>query len=248
MPETFSVMTFNLRFGLADDGENSWDNRKKAYPCLFEQYQPDFIGFQEANNFQTEYLCRLLEAYGFIGKRKPSPDFWQNNLIFHKKKWVCKNNRHLFLSSTPYVESRLENSRWPRQCTMGLFQHQEKIVIMVNTHFDFSGEVQEQSAELVTNFLLDFPPGLPTIITGDFNCVPGNTAHKVFMEKGFKDAFKGAHSYTFHGFTGKEKGGHIDWILYRGGLDPVSKKIVKDRFSAFYPSDHFPVLVEFTLL
>lgn len=243
----FSVMTFNLRFGLANDGENSWENRKKVYPQLFERYKPDFIGFQEANNFQTTFLCHLLNEYDFIGKRDPSPDFWQNNLIFYKKKWSCKENRHFFLSDTPDVESRLEDSRWPRQCTIGLFDHGGISIIMANTHFDFIGAVQRRSAALVMDFISEFPPGLPTIVTGDFNSVPGGAAHRVFMDKGFEDTFKGAHTYTFHGFTGKEKGGHIDWILYRAGLKPCHKKIVKETFSGVYPSDHFPVQVEFTL-
>ncbi len=244
---SFSVMTFNLRFGLADDGPNAWENRKKAYPALFQRYQPDFIGFQEANNFQTEYLATLLDQYGFIGKRTPSPDFWQNNLIFHSKKWVCKEKRHCFLSETPDVESRLENSRWPRQCTLGLFEQGAARVVMANTHFDFYESVQKRSAELVVDFLSEFPRDLPTIVTGDFNCIPLEPAHDVFTQNGFEDAFTGGHTCTFHGFTGKDRGGHIDWILSRGRVKVCRKEIVRDQFSGFYPSDHFPVLVEFTI-
>jgi len=39
----FSTLTFNIRFGLADDGANSWDHRKKGLPALFKKYRPDFI-------------------------------------------------------------------------------------------------------------------------------------------------------------------------------------------------------------
>ena len=52
----FSTLTLNLRFGLADDGADSWDHRKKALPVLFKKYHPDFIGLQEANDFQIDYL------------------------------------------------------------------------------------------------------------------------------------------------------------------------------------------------
>lgn len=249
-PGSFSVMTFNLRFGLADDGPDCWENRKKGYPFLFEQYQPDFVGFQEVNNFQADFLCRLLDGYGFIGRRDPSPEFWQNNLIFYRKQWTCKASNHFFLSRTPRKESRLDGSRWPRQCTLGLFEQGDMAVVMANTHFDFSETVQALSAGLVVDFLSEFPPGrttdLPTVITGDFNALPGGAAHRVFLDNGFADTFENALAYTFHGFTGKDRGGHIDWILYRGGITPLNRKIIREKFSGHFPSDHFPVLVEFT--
>ncbi len=249
-PGTFSVMTFNLRFGLADDGPNCWENRKRVYPPLFEAYQPDFIGFQEVNNFQADFLCRLLDGYDFIGRRESSSRSWQNNLIFYRKQWTCRAARHLFLSSTPRVESRLDGSRWPRQCTLGLFEQGKMTVVMANTHFDFSEAVQVRSAGLVVDFLSKFSPesstDLPTVVTGDFNSLPGGGAHRAFVDNGFEDAFENAHTYTFHGFTGRDRGGHIDWILFRGGITPLNRKIVRERFSGLFPSDHFPVLVEFT--
>ena len=76
-----SVLTLNLRFGLADDGPNSWQYRKKVFPHLFEKYRPDFIGFQEANDFQTDFLNEMLTEYDFIGKRSPSPFFWQDIIM-----------------------------------------------------------------------------------------------------------------------------------------------------------------------
>ena len=84
----FSTLTFNLRFGLADDGPNSWDHRKKALPALFKKYHPDFIGLQEANDFQIDYLAEILTGYEFIGKRSPAPPYWQNNVIFYKNNFI----------------------------------------------------------------------------------------------------------------------------------------------------------------
>jgi endonuclease/exonuclease/phosphatase (EEP) superfamily protein YafD len=66
------------------------------------------------------------------------------------------------------------------------------------------------------------------------------------MGRRFEDSFGDSHSYTFHGFTGKAMGGHIDWILYRGDIAPLNRKIVRERFSGLFPSDHFPVMVEFS--
>ncbi|MBU1172107.1 MAG: endonuclease/exonuclease/phosphatase family protein [Proteobacteria bacterium] len=243
MPIT--VMTLNLRFGLADDGKNSWEHRKVAYPKLFMQIRPDFIGVQEANNFQTDYLATVLDDYQYIGRREPSPDFWQNNIIFYKKPWVCRKSQHYFLSDTPHIQSQFPDSRWPRQCTIGLFEKKDRSLIHVNTHFDFKASVQMKSAALILDFLKDFHEKTDTIITGDFNTTPESDTYKLFIKSGFNDLFKNKHSSTFHGFTGKNLGGHIDWILFKGNLKGMDQSIIRESFVGIYPSDHYPVLSVF---
>ena len=238
-------MSVNLRFGLADDGENAWENRCKAFPLLFQHNKPDFIGMQEANNFQTRYLAQHLSGYRFIGVRNPSPATWQNNLIFYKREWTCLSKHHFFLSETPYEMSKLEGSRWPRQCVMGHFGFQNRELVVITTHFDFEAKVQKRSAELVLEFLEQFPKGIPVVLTGDFNAPPESSAHQTFRAKGFRDSFSGSHSSTFHGFTGDDLGEHIDWILYKGHLEVASSRVIKRSFDGVYPSDHYPILSRF---
>lgn len=244
-PCTITVMTVNLRFGLAEDGDNSWDNRKKAYPVLFKTHDPDFIGVQEANDFQTAYLAGMLENYSYIGERissaDTSSDTWQDNIIFFKKPWACRSYKHYFLSDTPETQSKFPESQWHRQCTIGQFENNDKCLVHVNTHFDFASTVQEKSADLIIRLLKDFPSDVPTIITGDFNTSPDSATYALFMEQGFKDLFENHHSSTFHGFTGHDLGGHIDWILFKGGLKGVDHQIIHDPFNDIYPSDHYPV-------
>jgi len=141
--------------------------------------------------------------------------------------------------------SKLPGSKWPRQCVIGLFAKGEKRVICVTTHFDFDEEVQNKSAELVLGFLKEFPEDVPVIITGDFNAQPNSPAHQTFQCGGFRDSFTGSHSSTFHGFTGEDLGGHIDWILYKGDLEVAEANVIKKSFDGIYPSDHFPVISYF---
>lgn len=242
----FTVMTFNLRFGLADDGDNAWQNRQKAYPLFFERYQPDFVGFQEANSFQTDFLDNLLTEHSYTGKREPSPEFWQDNPLFFRKEWRCLAARHFFLTETPEKESLLPESKWPRQCVIGHFEKAGRELIHANTHFDFKTSVQKRSAEFVTEFLKDYPKDIPVILTGDFNAPPFSPAYNIFMENGFRDVFTGGHESTFHGFKGGNSGDPIDWILYRGDFKVVSATVVRDSFSGIFPSDHYQVLSEFS--
>jgi len=253
-PVMFSVMTLNLRFGLADDGPNSWYYRKHCLPYLFSQYRPDFIALQEANDFQIDFLNQLLAAYDFIGKRSPAPPSWQDNIIFYQKTWECNYHEHFFLSSTPHIPSRFKQSRWPRQCTIGMFTKGDRKIICVTTHLDFERSVQMDSAKLILKQLSNLPHNLPAILTGDFNATPSSSCHMIFtgqdmrhkiegpcLKNVFEDPFPG----TFHGFRGEINGDHIDWILYRGGIIPEDRKVIRKKYAGIYPSDHFPVYASF---
>lgn len=242
-----SLITLNLRFGLADDGKNGWHNRKKFFAEFFNTYCADFYFFQEANNFQIDFLKEKLPGYQFIGQRNNAPKFWQNNIIFYKKKWSCIKYDHFFLSYTPDIPSRLINSKWPRQCTMGLFEKKNVKIICLNTHFDFDENIQTQTAKFILKRMSGYPLSLsyPVILTGDFNATPQSKCYKVFTKNRdfpFKNAFNYPFPNTHHEFTGKGKRGHIDWILYRGDIILQSSMVIKKSFNGRYISDHFALL------
>jgi len=243
------IMTMNLRFGLARDGENGWQHRKHLMAELLEKHRSDFLGFQEVNHFQADFLTRILSGYQVIGQHNQRIDEWQSNLIFFHRSWNCLEQKHYFLTDTPDVTSKLAGSKWPRQCVIGLFQRENRQIIVANTHFDFDPVVQEKSAGLVINFLSEFPLGLPLVIVGDFNANPGSPAHVVFKTQGFDTVFDPGCDQkittTFHGFEGRDTGKQIDWILYKGGLVKVSQQVVTDSFSNRFPSDHYPVRAGF---
>ncbi len=253
---TLSVFTLNLRFGLADDGPNSWEFRKKGFPILLNEFLSDFMAFQEVNDFQGDFLKTILIGFHNIGKRNPSPRFWQNNLIFYKKTWKCIKWEHFYLSATPDIPSRSPKSKWPRQCTIGLFERDNRPLIMINTHFDFDEQIQVESASCIMERLLRFPPDIPAILVGDFNCKPSQPCRKVFTGENqdvvtspdtgyFKPVFTQPYLGTHHGFSGQAGENQIDWIMYRGNLKPVKWGIIRDKFAGFYPSDHFPLYAVF---
>lgn len=248
-----SVMSLNIRFGLADTGEHGWENRKPGFAALFDQYRPDFIGMQEVNGFQAAFFSGLLSDYHAIGKRTPAPAGWQDVLIFYHKSWKCRDCDRFFLSDTPDVPSRMPDSRWPRQCVMGAFEKEGLRMVCVNTHFDFDAPVQVKSAAILLARLEKFSgPALPALLTGDFNAGPGSDCHRAFTDpdrlaRPFSDPFDGDNSGTFHKFTGDPVSDRIDWILSRGLGKTTERKIITDRFAGIFPSDHFPVYAEFSL-
>ena len=249
-----TVLTLNLRFGLADDGRDSWQYRKQCFFPLFEKYPADFMGFQEANDFQIDFIHKILSEYQYIGQRSPSPDFWQNNVIFYKNTWTCTHGVHFFLSPTPNVPSRFRKSLWPRQCTIGMFKNSNRRLICVNTHLDFDESVQTRSAKLILKRLADLPKDIPVILIGDFNTTPFGPCYNIFtgkdqkpavQEDNFKNAFKKPYPGTHHRFTGDTRGDHIDWILYRGNIVLKNGTVILDTFDGRYVSDHFPLCANF---
>ena len=250
-----SVFTLNLRFGLAEDGPNAWQYRRKTFPPLFREYQADFMAFQEVNDFQLHDLKALLPDHDHIGRRRPAPAFWQNNILFYRREWRLIDSDYFFLSPTPDIPSRFRKSRWPRQCILGRFRSGSREIACGNTHFDFDADVQMRSARLIQDRLSKLSRNCPAALTGDFNASPAGTAHAVFTEgdtgrdspvkAGFINTFEPDFPPTHHGFTGTGIGDHIDWVLYRGNLRPQSAHIIRDSTDGVYPSDHFPLRVVF---
>ncbi len=247
---SFSVMTVNLRFGLAEDGPNNWIYRKNSFQGLFNAYQPDFIAMQEANDFQIDYFQKILKPYRYIGKRLQAPTGWQDNVIFYRTTWRCRQKEQFYLSETPSIPSMLPESRWPRQCVYGVFEKEGRELVCANTHFDFVDSVQVRSAQIILEKLSRFPAGIPVVLMGDFNNRPFSNAYLEFTspEKTadtLSEIFQANTACTHHAFTGECKGGHIDWILYRGPLENTHKHVIDEKFEDKYPSDHFPVHAEF---
>jgi endonuclease/exonuclease/phosphatase family metal-dependent hydrolase len=248
--KSFSVMTINLRFGLAEDGPNNWIYRKKSFRTLFKLHQPDFIAMQEANDFQIDYFQEILGAYDYIGRRAPAPPGWQDNIIFYKNTWQCRHKEQFYLSETPSIPSMLPGSKWPRQCILGLFEKEGRSLICASTHFDFEDAVQVRSAQIILEKLSRFPEELPVILMGDFNNRPFSNAYLELTSPrktlpALQEIFQSHTACTHHAFTGECKGGHIDWILYRGGIKNTNRQVLAEKFEDKYPSDHFPVLADF---
>ena len=114
-------------------------------------------------------------------------------------------------------------------------------MLVANTHLDYDPGVQETSAKLIIDFLNSFIPRIPTVIIGDFNAKPKSPTHERFRKAGFGLVLDGKPITTYHHFEGRSTGQHIDWILFKGGLEPVLEEVVTKDFNGAFPSDHYPV-------
>ncbi len=251
--KTLSVLSLNLRFGLADDGPNGWEYRKETVLGLFETEAPDIIATQEANNFQIDFLATNLPEYEYIGRRTLAPRFWQHNILFYRTPIACKEDVHFFLSQTPNIPSRSFGSQFPRQCTLGLFNMGNRAFVCIDTHFDFDTPAQMGAAGVIKAQLASFPGDVATILMGDFNATPESPCYRWLTgtetegKKGldFQETFGKDYPGTVHHFSGKPDGGYIDWILFRGPIRLKGCEALQEPVDGIYPSDHFPVKAVF---
>ena len=63
-PAGVKVMSFNVRYGTAKDGENHWDKRKEFLADTVKAFDPDLLGTQETVGFQRDFLAQKLPGYG----------------------------------------------------------------------------------------------------------------------------------------------------------------------------------------
>ena len=61
-----NVMSFNVRTSSADDGANSWVNRRVAFPVMIADQKPDVMGVQEPRIDQIEWMNDNLTGYKSI--------------------------------------------------------------------------------------------------------------------------------------------------------------------------------------
>ncbi len=61
------VMSFNIRYGAANDGQNAWDNRREGVKQAIARFHPDLLSAQEVLDFQAKALQEMLPGYGFVG-------------------------------------------------------------------------------------------------------------------------------------------------------------------------------------
>ena len=112
------VMTFNIRYGLANDGEDSWEFRKGMVMGVIVEHAPDLIGLQEALQFQMDEIRANFPEYGSIGiGRDPGGEGEYAAILYLKERFMEVESDTFWLSETPEVPSTHWGNKHLRICT-----------------------------------------------------------------------------------------------------------------------------------
>ena len=252
------VMTYNLRYA-SPVPPQAWPERRPRMAEVIRRVGPDVIGTQEGVYSQLRDLEADLPGYRWIGLGREGGSRGEFMAVYYRaERLEPVAFDHFWLSDTPQlIGSATWGNRFQRMVTWVRFRDRAaaREFEVWNTHFDH--EVEEarlRSAALLRERLAEVDPNLPVILLGDFNApAPASAVHQRLVADGFlRDAWAAAAERageglgTFNGFERPDGGpARIDWILWRGALDPERAEIVADRPDQVYPSDHYPVSVRF---
>lgn len=256
--DSLRVVSFNVRYGTANDGDNRWELRKTTVVEAIRAMAPDVMGTQEMQRFQAEYLRSQLPEYAYVGKsREPGNEMGEEcGIFFRKDRFNDLEQGHFWLSENPdQPGSKSWDSSLPRMASwVKLYdQRRKEPFVFVNTHFDHRGrEARLESAKLLHHRATQISRQLPLIVTGDFNCGEGSEPYQAIAaptadDRLLLDSYRAVHSQrsddegTFNGFQGRRSGSRIDWILVGPPVKVESAKIETFEQDGRYPSDHFPV-------
>jgi endonuclease/exonuclease/phosphatase family metal-dependent hydrolase len=259
--QSVKLMTYNLRLSLASDGLNSWAHRKDFMVDQINFYAPDIMGTQEGLPGQVHYLKKHLKNYDYIGiGREGSDEKGEHAAVFYNTDRFRVLKHHTFwLSQTPGKMSKGWDAAYLRICTYGLFQNKKnaKQFWVFNIHLDNKGEVaRRESVKLILRTMKEVNTrGLPVILMGDFNSLPGSDVMKE-LSKHFYESRRISKTApfgpegTFNNFEFGETGNQrIDYIMIEKKCPVIVKKyaVLRNSRNHRYPSDHFPVYAEVVL-
>ncbi len=258
--QTIDVMSFNIRLASVDDGENHWNIRKDKVKDLISYYEADFVGLQEAQKPQIDYLLDNNSAYSFLGRPRTDEANAEFSCIFYlKNKYKVLEQNTFWLSKNPEKSGKSWDAAYPRIVTYALFENikTKKEVWVLNTHFDHVGVIARQkSAEIILEKIktLQKKRNVPVVLTGDFNSVESDSWMKPLFEN-LQEARSNsvtkpyAEKATWNGFKFNEKPSEqIDFIFSSKNNTKVLKyRTITDFYDYKYPSDHFPIVAKIQL-
>ena len=251
------VMSFNIRYGSANDGNNHWRLRKELVVQTIKQFGPDLLGTQETLKFQAKFLKENLPDFSYVGRSRESESGGGEHcgIFFRTKRFTKLAEGHFWLSENPNQPgSKSWDSSLPRMATwVKLWDRPAKhAIVMVNTHFDHRGKVaRAESARLINSQLIDLADELPAVLTGDFNTPESSEPYNALFvppegESFLVDTFRVRNPDqeedlgTFNGFKGKLDGPRIDWIGATRSLTVKQAEIDHSNDKGRWPSDHCP--------
>ncbi len=254
--EPIRVMSANLRcINPLDTGKKSWFYRADLIIKNIENNKPSIIGFQEATKWQYAYLKDCLTDFDSVITYRDESTFSEGCPIFYRTDMYDLVDKGSFwLSETPEVMSKDWNSKCYRICSYVILKEKstEKEFVVFNTHLDHvSDEARINGIGVVLDKISQFG-SLPSMIMGDFNAEEGSVTYEN-VTKDFLDARyqvdNAVDSCTYQNFGKELDRNRIDYFMIsKTGINVKSYKVVTDTFDGVYPSDHFPLLAEFTLV
>jgi endonuclease/exonuclease/phosphatase family metal-dependent hydrolase len=262
--DPLQVLSFNIRYGTAKDGDNHWSARREMLFEVIRERDADLVGLQEALAFQIDEIVAAVPGYAVVGVGRDdagkSGEF--SAILFKKDRFRIADAGTFWFSDTPDVPaSKSWGNNITRICTwVRLVDRDGRGFYHFNLHLDHESQPSRERSTMLLRQRIEARafPGDPVVVTGDFNVGERNPALAALVAKGdaaapFVDTYRVLYPDetvvgTFNGFKmGNTAGEKIDYVLVQPGTEVMSAEIIRTSRSDRYPSDHFPVAARFRL-
>jgi endonuclease/exonuclease/phosphatase family metal-dependent hydrolase len=264
--EPINVMTFNIRYGTAKDGENGWVNRREFLFDVVREQNADVVGLQEALAFQIDEILAAVPGYAVVGvgRDDAARAGELSAILFKKDRLRVAEAGTFWFSDTPSVPgSKSWGNRITRICTWARFVDADgRGFYHFNLHLDHESQPSRERSTVLLKQRIDergFPTE-PIIVTGDFNVGERNPAIQSLLGNTpsngaapFVDTFRVRYpdATTVGTFTAFKldatTGDKIDYVLVQPGTEVMAADIIRTSRDGRYPSDHFPVVARVRL-
>jgi endonuclease/exonuclease/phosphatase family metal-dependent hydrolase len=252
------VMSYNIRYGTAADGENHWEKRRERLVETIRSFDPDLLGTQETLGFQRDYLARNLPGYEAIGVgRDDGREAGEMTaLYFRRERFEKLDGGHFWLSETPDIPgSKSWDTSLTRMASWVRLRDRntpkKRPIVFINTHFDHRGQqARLESARLLRQRVAALAGRDRAIITGDFNAGEDSQPYQALFDRTglLLDTFRlvtpqrSPNEGTFSGFKVENvTGPRIDWIAVTNDWRVRAATIDRTAREGRTPSDHFAV-------
>ena len=228
---------------------------------LFSTYAPDAIGVQECSSDWRTYFDKNLSKIGYrrIGASKNQKigiifNASTLKMITHNSFWLTEDPEKLKISNEWGTASDGLTERLGMYVVFEVIATGQRF-IMFNTHIDTNKNSTIQSKQ--TQVLLDYIvavqekyPGLPVVMTGDFNYNMSSNHYKVLMSTTLGDtkklSLKSEGTGSFNKFIGQHYASEpIDQIVAtKDGFVFHEYKVLYDTVDGCFLSDHYAVIAD----
>ena len=254
---TIRIATYNIQYDNKADTLNSWGKRKKMVSKLIQQYHLDLVGIQEPQLHQLDDLKNLLPGYQLIG----TGDKGSVPILYSTEKLRQLDEGVIWLSSTPEIRSIGWDASMPRKFRWIHFEDlkTKKKFYLFNIHLDHLGTIARQEGiKVLLAHIPTISKGEPFVITGDFNSDQYSVVYQTVVAAGsIQDtrtiAARLIHPLwtTWNGYQTppipRKEQKRIDHIFVSKGSTIHRWELINKNYNKFYPSDHFPVFIDYEL-
>ena len=137
-------MSFNIRYGTANDGENRWALRREFLFDVMRQANADLVGLQEALDGQIQELLTALPQYGVVGVGRDDGRTRGEYaaILYRRDRFRVSDAGTFWFSDTPeVVASRSWGNTITRICTWARFIDRDgRAFWHFNVHLDHQSQ------------------------------------------------------------------------------------------------------------